>query len=266
MSIVSGSLVGVKAKIVVGAISLLLVGNGWAGLFEDEEARRAILDLRQQIDTVKRESDKKIADEVRRSTEDEAQLRRSLIELQNQLEGLRAELAKLRGQDEQIAREVADLQRKQKDMLQATEDRIRKLEPTRVTVDGREFLAEPSEKRDFDAGLAIFRRGEFANAQLAFVDFLNRYSQTGYRPSALFWLGNAQYATKDYKEALINFRSLLTQAPDHVRAPEAMLAIANCQNELKEPKAARKTLEDLVAAHPSSEAASAAKERLARLK
>lgn len=263
---VLGSLTGVKAKVVVGAIALLLVGNAWAGLFEDEEARRAILDLRQQIDAVKRESDKKVADEVRRSTEDEAQLRRSLIELQNQLEGLRADLAKLRGQDEQIARDVADLQRKQKDTLQATEDRIRKLEPTRVTVDGRDFLAEPSEKRDFDAALAVFRKGEFANAQLAFVDFLNRYAQTGYRPSALFWLGNAQYATKDYKEALINFRSLLTQTPDHVRVPEAMLAIANCQTELKEPKAARKTLEELVSAHPGSEAASAAKERLARLK
>jgi tol-pal system protein YbgF len=263
---VSCSLTSVRAKFVIGAISVLLASNGWAGLFEDEEARRAILDVRQQIDTVKRESDKKIADEVRRSTEDEAQLRRSLIELQNQLEGLRSEISKLRGQDEQIAREVADLQRKQKDALQATEDRMRKLEPTRVSVDGRDFLAEPAEKRDFDAGLSIFRKGEFSNAQLAFVDFLNRYPQTGYRPSALFWLGNAQYATKDYKEALINFRSLLTQAPEHVRAPEAMLAIANCQTELKDAKAARKTLEELVATHPTSEAASAAKDRLARLK
>ena len=253
-------------KLFAGAIAVLLVGNVWAGLFEDDEARRAIIDLRQQIDTVKRESDKKIADEVRRSTEDEAQLRRSLIELQNQLEGLRSELAKLRGQDEQVARDVADLQRRQKDALQATEDRIRKLEPSRVSVDGRDFLAEPSEKRDFDASLAIFRKGDFANAQAAFVDFLNRYAQTGYRPSALFWLGNAQYATKDYREALSNFRSLLSQAPDHVRVPEAMLAIANCQIELKEPKAARKTLEDLITAHPASEAASAAKERLARLK
>jgi tol-pal system protein YbgF len=257
---------GLRAKIFATAVSLLLVGNGWAGLFEDEDARRAILDLRQQLDIVKRESDTKIANEVRRSTEDETQLRRSLIELQNQLEGLRTELSKLRGQNEQIAREVADLQRMQKDTLQATEDRIRKLEPISVTVDGREFLTEPAEKRDFDAGLAIFRKSEFANAQLAFVDFLNRYSQSGYRPSALFWLANAQYATKDYKEALINFRSLLTQAPDHVRAPEAMLAIANCQAELKELKAARKTLEDLVATHPASDAARAAKERLTRLK
>ncbi len=79
-------------------------------------------------------------------------------------------------------------------------------------------------------------------------------------------MGNAQYATRDYKEAVINFRSLLTLAPDHVRAPEAVLSIANCQVELKDTKSARKTLEDLIKAYPQSEAAIAAKERLSRLK
>ncbi len=85
-------------------------------------------------------------------------------------------------------------------------------------------------------------------------------------PSSFFWLGNAQYATRDYKEAIQNFRNLLTQAPDHLRAPEAVLSIANCQVELKDTKAARKTLEDLIKAYPQSEAAAAAKQRLPRLK
>jgi TolA-binding protein len=45
-----------------------------------------------------------------------------------------------------------------------------------------------------------------------------------------------------------------------------MLAVANCQLELKDVKAARKSLEDLVASFPTSEAAAAAKDRLARFK
>ena len=46
-----------------------------------------------------------------------------------------------------------------------------------------------------------------------------------------------------------------------------MLTIANCQIELKEPRAAvRRTLEDLIKAHPKDEAAAAAKERLSKLK
>lgn len=261
------------ARIAVCAVLLSCIGGASAGLFDDEEARRAILDLRQsnselrqQLDVNKRDAEQKIAEEIRRSTEDGVQLRRSLVDLQNQLETMRAEVAKIRGQDEQLARDLADTQRRQKDSIQSTEDRLRKLEPIRVTVDGKEFLAEPSEKRDYEAALAIFRKGEFASAQVVFVDFLNRYAQTGYRASALFWLGNAQYATKDYKEAMANFRSLLVLAPDHLRVPEATLAIANCQLEMKETKAARKTLEELVAAHPGSEAATAAKDRLARFK
>ena len=63
-----------------------------------------------------------------------------------------------------------------------------------------------------------------------------------------------------------NFRSLISLSPDHLRAPEAVLSIANCQIELKDPRAARKTLEDLLKAYPQSEAALAGKERLARLK
>ena len=186
--------------------------------------------------------------------------------MQNQIEALRGEQAKLRGQNEQLVRDLADLQRQQKDAAQTVEERLRKFEPTKVSVDGREFVAEPAEKREFEAALAVFRKGEFAPAQNAFVDFLKRYPQSGFAASALFWLGNAQYATRDYKEAVINFRALLSLVPDHARAPEAVLSIANCQLELKDTKAARKTLEDLVKAYPQSEAASAAKERLARLK
>jgi tol-pal system protein YbgF len=237
-----------------------------AGLFEDEDARRAILDLRQRIEAGRQEFDQKLGDESKRSAEEAAQLRRGLIDLQNQLESTKAELAKSRGLNEQLARDVSDIQRKQKDSAQSLEDRLRKLEPVRVTLDGREFLAEPAEKRDYEAGFSVFRKGDFANASVAYIDFISRYSQSGYRPSALFWLANAQYATKDYKDALANFRALAGQAPDHIRVPEALLAIANCQMELKDTKAARKTLEDLIASYPSTEAAAAAKERLIRFK
>jgi TolA-binding protein len=82
----------------------------------------------------------------------------------------------------------------------------------------------------------------------------------------LFWLGNAQYATRDYKEAIMNFRALVAKKPDHLRAPEAVLSVANCQLELKDIKGARKTLTDLIKAYPDSEAANAAKERLVALK
>jgi tol-pal system protein YbgF len=83
---------------------------------------------------------------------------------------------------------------------------------------------------------------------------------------SLFWLGNSQYANREYKEAIKNFNNLLTKDPEHTRAPDAMLSIANCQLEMKDVKSARKTLEDVMKKYPQSESAAAAKERLAKLK
>lgn len=239
-----------------------MAGVAQAALFEDDEARRAILDLRQRIEAYKQESDKSWNIDA----DEKAQLRRSLLELQNQIEAVRAELAAMRGRSEQLARELAEMQRQQKDLSQGVEDRMRKFEPLKVQIDGREFMAEPAEKRDFEAALAIFRQGNFSSAQQAFADFIRRYPQSGYVPLAFFWLGNAQYATRDYKVAIQNFRALLTQVPDHLRAPEAVLSIANCQVELKDIKGARKTLDDLIKAYPQSEAAATAKERLSKLR
>ena len=239
----------------------LLALNSYA-LFDDDEARKAILDLRQKVDVQQLRN----VEDIKKANDDNAQLRRSVLDLSNQLEVLRADLAKMRGQDEQLARDIAEVQRRQKDITQGVDDRLRKFEPSKMTVDGKEFVASPAEIRDFDAALASLRRGEFTLAQTTFLDFIKRYPESGYRPSALFWLGNSQYALKAYREAIINFKSVVAIAPDHVRSPEAALSIANCQVELKDAKSARKTLEDLIKVYPQSEAASVANDRLSKLK
>ena len=136
----------------------------------------------------------------------------------------------------------------------------------RVLFEGREFAAELLEKRDFELAMVLIRKSDFAAAQKAFFDFLTRYPKSGYAPSGLFWLANAQYQTRDYKEAILNFRQMISTAPDHLRAPEALLSVANCLAELKDTRGARKTLDDLIKAYPASEAAGAAKDRLKLLK
>ena len=244
------------------AVLGLMAMSANAALFDDDEARKAILDLRQKVDVQQLRN----VEELKKTNEDNAQLRRSILELSNQIETLRADIARLRGQDEQMAREVAELQRRQKDISQGVDERMRKFEPSKISVDGQEFVASPAETRDYDAALATLRKGEFAAAQTTFLDFINRYPTSGYRPSALFWLGNAQYALRAYRDAIVNFKSVVALAPQHVRAPEAALSIANCQVELKDNISARKTLNDLIKVFPESEAASVAKDRLTKLK
>ena len=252
-------------RVALLAAGLLASSSSWA-LFGDDEARRAILELRQRVDTMQQDYDQKFTDQGKQREDDGAQLRRSMLDLQNQIEALRADYARLQGQNEQLSRDLSEAQRQIKDSYTGLDERLRKFEPSKVSVDGREFNADSGERRDYEAAMAIFRKGDFTAAEQAYAAFIQHYPNSGYVPSSFFWLGNAQYANREYKEAVQNFRSLLTTAPDHLRAPEAVLSIANCQVELKDVKAARKTLEDLIKAYPQSDAAAAAKQRLARLK
>lgn len=236
-----------------------------AGLFDDEEARKAILDLRQKVEALDQTKNK----DVQLLRDENAQLKRSLLDLQGLIEQLRTDNTKQVGLQEQLAKDVSDIQRRQRDLaqgVQVVDDRMRRLEPVRMNVDGKDFLADPAEVREFDAAMALFRKGDFKPAAQAYLDFLRRYPQSGYQSLGLFWLGSAQYANRDYREAILNFRSSADTNPASPKAPESWLAIANCQIELKDNRSAKKTLEDLVRAYPQSEAASAAKDRLSRLK
>ena len=233
--------------VVALAASALLSINAQAALFEDTEARRAILELRERVE---------------RQGEEIQNFQRSLLEQQNQFEALREETARMRGEKEELAQELL----RAKELSQGVDDRLKKFEPSQVKVDGVEFLADPAETKAYEDALTLFRKGEFASASTAFNEFIKRNPKSGYVVPSLFWLGNAQYANRSYANAISNFNTLLSKAPSHMRAADAMLSIANCQLELKDIKAARKTLGDVVKTYPHTEAASAASERLSKLK
>lgn len=263
-----------RLRALAGALlAAVCLAPAHAGLFDDDEARKAILDLRQRIDQSNEQNRSRNADLASQLSaqqtalmEQIGQLRRSMVELNNQIEMLRADNARLRGESETVARGLAEVQRGQKDIKQGVEERIRQIAPQKVSVDGIEFSVDPEERRQYEAAMAQIRASEFDAAATALTQFQRRYPGSGYSESALYWLGNAHYARRDCKQAMVSFRALVSSSPDHLRAPEALLSVANCQSEQKDPKAARRTLEDLVKNYPNSEAALAAKERLVALK
>ena len=252
------------------ALTLLAAAvSARAGLFDDEEARKAILELRTRL-TALEDAGKARATELAASnaalTEQLAALRRSLLDLNNQIEAMRGDIAKLRGSDEQMLRDLAEVQRRQKDVGQTLDDRLRKLEPVKVSIDGRDVLVDPEEKRAYEDAIAAIRGGEFDKSVTMLASFQRRYPASAYADSARFWLGNALYGKRDYKEAVAAFRAFVASAPENPRAPEALLALANSQAEMKDAKGARKTIEELLKTYPQSEAAHAGKERLASIR
>ena len=62
-----------RGPALAAALACLSLG-AHAALFEDDEARRAILDLRQRVETMRQQSEQRASDES-------AQLRRSLLEI-----------------------------------------------------------------------------------------------------------------------------------------------------------------------------------------
>jgi tol-pal system protein YbgF len=199
-------------------------------------------------------------------TDELGALRRSLLDLNNQIEQTRSELAVLRGGNEQQMRDLSELSKRQQEMAQALDERMRRLEPLQVTLDGKTFATTPQEKRLYDEAVGHLRDGAFDQAAAALASFEARFPDSGYVESARFWRASALYGKRDYKGAIAGFRAFVTASPKHARAPDALLAIANSQAETKDPRGARKTIEELLKAYPDSEAAQAGKERLASLK
>ncbi len=247
----------------LAAIGLALAAaSASAQLFPDNEARKAILELRAADEKLRQD----IAAQNRELTEQLAAVKRSLLELSNQIEQVRAELARQRGANEQLARDVAELQRKAKDIAVGVDERMRRIEPQRVVLDGKEFVADPEEKRQYEEAMAILRAGDFPGAASALQNFQKRWPASGYGDSVRFWLGNALYGKRDLVAAITMLRTFIANAPEHARVPEALLAIANSQTELKDTRSARATLTDLLKRYPQSEAAQAGRERLAALR
>jgi tol-pal system protein YbgF len=264
-------------------LTLLLSGEPAHALFGDDEARRAIIELRARIELQGRESQARLAelggriDALGQRLDRIDQSSRGQLELNNQIELLRQEIARLRGQLEvksnelgtrtqELAAELAKTQLSQRNQFSEIDQRVRSFEPVSVSFEGRNITVDPEERRLYEGGLAALRDGEFASAAGAFASLRQRWPASPYAPNALYWSGSAQFAMKDYKGALTSLQRFAARHPEHARVPDALLALGLCHLELGDKRAARKTLESLVEKHPTTPAAAQANERLAGLR
>lgn len=201
-----------------------------------------------------------------------SQLAKSANELAksaSELEAMRKAVAELRATVAVLEAGLKGAERSANDVKEVSskiDELKRRIEPVETTIDGRVFDALPAEVAAYKAAVGKVERGEFAAARVDLQQFLASVSNPGFRGSALYWLGQAQYASSQFREAQASFGDMVKFSPDHPRAAEAMLAMANCQLELKEPRAnVRRSLDNLIKLHPKSKAAAEAKELLARL-
>jgi len=274
-----------RALRLAGAAALLaaaVAAPARAGLFDDDEARRRIDALRQELSQQGKDNEVRIArlEEMIRNI--------GVVDLVRQLDQMNAEIAKLRGQLEVLANENQQVQKRQRDFYLDLDSRLKRLEGTPAgassspgaTPPPTEASAPPAaaapprpatreeqarEMRAYDVASNLFRRNDFAAAIDAFRGFLKDYPQSQLAANAEYWIGISYANLKDYRNALAVQEQLVTKYPQSAKAPDALLAIAAIQAEQGDTGSARNTLEDIIARFPSSEAAGKARTRLAQL-
>ena len=183
----------------------------------------------------------------------------AMMDLQRQFEQVKAEKAQLRGELESLQKQSEDLVNTQKLYFKDVDTRLAKVEPQKVEIEGVTGELVPGEKLAYDTALKSFQEGQFDKADTQFVAFIQKFPTSPYLPIAMYWLGNAKYALKDYSSATVQFEKLIAQFPNHQRVPAAMLMMANCQLESGNKLVANLLLTNLVSKYPNSPAASEAK-------
>lgn len=252
---------GLSSGLTTIAVVLSLIGAQYAhaGMFDDDEARRQVKDLsiktNERLDT----------------------LSKAQFELVNQIQALREENARLRGQIETLNFELEASKKRQQDFYIDLDVRVRKLETqpapaaeqkppaaedVKPTEPAKPAADPAAEAREYETALNFFKANKIKEAAAAFDGFTKTHPDSSLAPNAQYWLGNAHSALRDCKKAIEAHRVVVTKWPQHPKAPDALIGMASCQQEIGDAKGARASLELVLAKYPDSSAAATAKQRL----
>ncbi|MEO6985544.1 MAG: tol-pal system protein YbgF [Paralcaligenes sp.] len=216
-----------RTAILAATISLFSVAAP-VHAFADDDARRAILELRTQI--------KQITD----------QNQQARLQLADQLETLQSEVTNMRGEIEKL--------RWQQDMdKRSTQDQSGGSHPQ---------VGNPQEQSAYDQPMGLFRSGKYKEAAVAFGEFLKSYPNSQLAAEAQFYQGSSLYASKNFKGAIQDLQGLVQNNPKDPRAADALLVVAASQIELNNMAGAKSSLQKIVKSYPQTSAAETAKSRL----
>ena len=222
-----------------------------AHAFADDDARRAILELREEVKSLRA---------------DLATTRNAQFQLVSEINALKEHNRHLTGDLEELRNQLAVEQRSTRDLYQSLDGRIGAFEPVTVTINGEQHQVDPAEKAEYDAAVLLLQDNQFKDALTKFDRFAAKWPESPYRQEALFWEGTCAFALERYKDAIDSQNRLLKDYPKGVRAPDAMLLVGSSRAAAGNVKAATATFNKVLKTYPESDAAAAAKSRLSDMK
>ena len=197
---------------------------------------------------------------------------------------LREEISALREQTEQQEYELDSMKQRQRNLYLDMDRRINSVEAgggnsSRVAApvpppgaSGSKTIipvvtaGDKDGQEAYSKAFALLKEGRYKQSIQAFENFKVSYPDSKYADNAQYWLGEANYVSRDYKKALAAFQQLIAQYPESSKNSGARLKIGYVYFELKNWSAARDALQQVVTLYPDTTVAKKANERMQRMK
>ena len=206
----------------------------------DDDARRAILDLRETV----------------------RQIQAAQMQLMTEINALKERNRQLTGRVEELTNSMSVEKRSTRELFSSLDERVGAFEPQVVVIHGETHQVDPREKKAYEDASSLLQDGRFKEALTSFRSFVKDWPQSPYRPDALYWLGSSAFAAEQYKTAISTQNQLLREYPKSVLAPDAMLLVASSQAASGSVNAAKATLRKVIKQYPKTSSAETAQKRL----
>lgn len=124
---------------------------------------------------------------------------------------------------------------------------------------------ETSADKLFAAAMASVRAEEYGQALLELSEVIDRFPKHALASTAQYWIGEARYRQRDFRQALVDFRKVVVEYPRSPQVPEALLKIGLCHRALKDTARARDSWELLAKDYAATTAGTEARSLLSEL-
>jgi tol-pal system protein YbgF len=190
-----------------------------------------------------------------------------MLDLQRQIEALQADVRRLRGELEQAQFQARSAQTQQRDLYADLDRRLQSLEAGAASTASAGAAPADSggDRGAYQGALDALKNRDYARAEQVLRDFPTTHPDSGLLDNAKYWLGETYYVQRKYPEALQAFQRVVREHPDSAKVPDALLKAGYVQYEQKRYREARDFLGRVVKSYPDAPAATAARERLARM-
>ena len=122
-----------------------------------------------------------------------------------------------------------------------------------------------SEEDAYDQAFDLLKESRYADAAVAFAQFIRRFPQSELNDDAWYWIGEARYVTREFDASMRAFETVVNHFANSPRIPASHLKIGYIQYDTGVYGKARKTLDYVLAEFPSHQVTVSAKARLKKM-